>query len=69
MTYKIQTTGSYGWGDVKVAYGDSEIYQDWHFPNRKEALAELEDFRDLDPKLTSYRIVPSTTPSDEDFYS
>jgi len=69
MTFKIQTAGAYGWGDVKVAYDDSEDYEDWHFKTRKEAQAELEDFRQIDPDLSDYRIVPTTTPSEEDFYS
>lgn len=69
MSFKIQTIGVHGWGDVKVAYDDSEDYQDWHFATRNEALTELEEFRDLDPNLTSYRVVPTSTPSKEDFYS
>jgi hypothetical protein len=68
--YKLQTTTSFGWADLKECIDDTEGYVTSVFATRAEAESELEELlRDCDDGPDDWRIVPVEMPADCDIYA
>lgn len=63
--WKLQQRGVHGWGDIKVSVDDGPYLPD-HYATRAEAEEEARLVGELGDDT---RVVPVSTPSDEDFYS
>lgn len=66
MKYKIQTRSVNGWADLKQTLDDGQTYIDEHFDTIHEALDGAAASREF--TKASYRVVPASTPQDDDLY-
>ncbi len=64
--WKIQTAIAYGWADIKCSSDGGESYVDDHYDTVEEALSEMRLLGSNDPD--SWRVVPASTPQDDDLY-
>ena len=65
--YKIQIASVHGYADVKSSDDDENYHLDL-YRTKADAVAEMHDLSKMMGGESDYRVVPSTTPADDELY-